>query len=110
MTAWSPTERAILDEAEAADWTTADVARATGRTLASVYEAARRRGITLRRQTPGIHILRPHLIIRLPERTRDRLAAHAAAMGLRPAELAEQLISTIAEDDIYDAVLDGGGA
>lgn len=51
---------------------------------------------------------RPRTLI-IEERIFDKLQRHASRRGMNAVELADQLLATIARDNLVEAVLDDGG-
>ena len=97
----------------------ADIAKRVGCTVGSLRVRCSRFGISLRQrsnQRPDDYEsygsltsrARKELILTLPNETRARFQARAAAFGMSEQAFFRLLIETIDRDDLYSAVLDDG--
>ena len=94
----------------------ADIAKKIGCTVGSLRVGCSRYGISLRQGSNRRHYqsgssttrARKELIFTLPNETRGRFQARAAAYGMSETAFLTFLIETIDRDDLYSAVLDDG--
>jgi len=82
-----------------------EVANRMGWTVGTLYVRCSQLKISLRRSSKKVRLKRwPK--IPLPDDLFEQLRQRAAAMGVSTAELAVDLLTEIARDGLYDAVLD----
>jgi len=85
--------RVFLDEGLSDE----EIANRMGWTVGTLRVRCSQLKISLRRSRRNLSV---------PKATFDRLHQHAALMGISESELAADLLKTIIQDDLYNAVLD----
>jgi hypothetical protein len=82
------------------------IADALGCKLTTLTVRCSQSGISLRVAGGKRRGPEPYTIVRLDQNVADKLNAYAAKSGMTGQALARRLIETIAQDDLYAAVLD----
>ena len=92
--------RALVDEGLSAK----QIARRVGWTVGTLRVRCSQLKISLRRS--DIWTSASHIYLPVPKAIFGQLEQHATSMGISESKLAENLLKTIIQDNLYDAVLD----
>ncbi len=86
--------------------TNRQIAEAIGSTEGSVASRTSQLGLSRNPQHP----LEKHTRVAIPEKVIARCAPHAAQRDLSPSDLIRRLVERIAQDNLFEAVLDDGSS
>jgi hypothetical protein len=84
--------------------TNKEIAAAIGSTEGSVASRTSQLGLSRNPQHP----LDKHFRVAIPERTITRCMPHAARRDISPSDLIRLMVDRIAQDNLFEAVLDDG--